>query len=479
MTDTETTSRDWTPIEGEYRALPARGITKETCEHWDYQVGEYQGKNCHIANVRDPSGEPIAQKLRMPGKEFPTLGNGKGMPLYGQWLCPPKGKHIVITEGELDALSMSQAFDLKWPVVSLPNGAPHAAKAIANAYEFLDGFDRIVLMFDMDTPGQEAAQEVAALLPPGKVCIASLKEKDANDVLQQHGPGALVRAFWDAPVWRPDGIRKVSDVREAFFNPPPISGIPYPWPEWNEVLGMMRLGTFVTFTAGTGVGKSTGLRELLHHALITHNEPCGALFMEESNVETMEYLVGIQLSKNISMDRTLASPEEIATAFDTIEAAPLYLYDHFGSSDVDNICNKIRYLVKACGVRWIFLDHISIMVSGLEGDERRTIDMAMTKLRTLVSELGCTIFAVVHLRKPQGDLGHEDGAQVSLGQLRGSHSIAQLSNVVVAFNKPEDDPNGPNVHPVCLKNRNHGGKKGPMGTLTYDRMTGRLSDCVF
>ncbi len=473
-----TTQKDWTPIAVDIRAVPGRGITKETCEAWGYGWSEYEGAQCHVASYRDEKGKLVAQKIRGAGKKFSILGSGKNMPLYGQWKFNA-GKHLVITEGELDCLSVSQAMDNKWPVVSLPNGAQSAEKAITNAYEWLDKFERIVLMFDMDTPGQEAAEKVAALLPAGKAAIAVLTAKDANEVLQNEGPAPLIRAFWNAPQWRPDGIRHAKDVKDAFLNPPEVRGIPYPWNEWNEVLGSMRLGALVTLTAGTGIGKSTLMRELLYHALVTHNEPVGALFLEEDNVETMEGLVSIRLEKNIAMDRKLASREETAEAFEFLEMKPLYLYDHFGSSEIDNVCDKIRYLVKACGVRWIFLDHLSILVSGLEGDERRTIDIAMTKLRTLVSELKCGMFCVVHLKRPGGDKGHEDGAEVHLGQLRGSHSIAQLSDAVVGLNKSEEDPHGCNVSPVCIKNRRNGGRKGPMGTLTYDRDKGRLTDCVF
>lgn len=468
----------WTPLQVSVRAVPNRGITAETCEAWGYGWGEYNGEECHVATYKDERGRVVAQKIRQRGKRFSVLGNGRDMPLYGIWKFGG-GKHLVITEGEIDALSVSQAMENKWPVVSLPNGAQSAERAIASAYEWLDQYERIVLMFDMDTPGQAAAEKVAALLPAGKAAIAVLPAKDANEVLQSEGPGAIIRAFWNAKQWRPDGIRHVKDLESDFLNPPAIKGIPYPWQQWNEVLGLQRLGSLVTLTAGTGIGKSTLLRELLYGTLVTHNEPVGALFLEEDNVETLEGLVSIHLSKNIMLDRSMATQEETKEAFDFIKSKPLYIYDHFGSSEIDNICDKIRYLVKACGVRWIFLDHLSILVSGLDGDERRTIDMAMTKLRTLVSELKCGMFCVVHLRRPQGDKGHEDGAEVHLGQLRGSHSIAQLSDAVVALNKDAKDPHGTNVSPVCIKNRRNGGRKGPMGTLTYDRETGRLSDCVF
>ena len=53
------------------------------------------------------------------------------------------------------------------------------------------------------------------------------------------------------------------------------------------------------------------------------------------------------------------------------------------------------------------------------GDERKAIDEIMTKLRTLVAETGICLFLVSHLRRSQGK-AHEDGAQISLGELRGS-----------------------------------------------------------
>jgi twinkle protein len=51
---------------------------------------------------------------------------------------------------------------------------------------------------------------------------------------------------------------------------------------------------------------------------------------------------------------------------------------------------------------------------------RKLIDVTMTKLRSFVEETGIGMLLISHLKRPQGDKGHEDGQQVSLGQLRGS-----------------------------------------------------------
>ena len=87
--------------------------------------------------------------------------------------------------------------------------------------------------------------------------------------------------------------------------------------------------------------------------------------------------------------------------------------------------------------RIVFLDHLSILMSGLDGDERRMIDTTMTRLRSLVERTGISLFLVSHLKRGHTDQGHEEGARVSLGQLRGSAAIAQLSDAVIALERDQ------------------------------------------
>jgi twinkle protein len=477
----ETKDRETSYLHGEFVGLPKRGLTVESCRFWDYQVtsGGY-GDPGHIANYKDQERRVIAQKIRRANKQFSIIGNGKDLPLYGKWLWYGKGtKSIVITEGELDCISVSQSFDHKYPVVSLPHGAASAVKTIQREYEWLSTFDKIVLMFDQDHAGKEATEAVAAMLPIGKVFVAALDAKDANEQLVKYGPASLVKAYWQASPWRPDGIVAASDLREAVLNPVRVPCIPYPWESLNERLGGLRQGELVTLTAGSGVGKTTLIKELAYDLLMTHGQSVGMLVLEENNPRTMEGLVGIHLSKNIVTDRTRATEEEIANAFDTITGHNLFLYNHFGSGSVDSILDRIRYLVRGCGVGWVFLDHLSILISGLDGgDERKQIDIAMTRLRTLVEELGCGLIIVSHLRRPEGDRGHEDGASVRLGQLRGSHSIAQLSDIVIGVQRHDDDTLLDAIELIVLKNR-WSGDRGSGGLLRYDRQTGRLTDQTY
>jgi twinkle protein len=152
----------------------------------------------------------------------------------------------------------------------------------------------------------------------------------------------------------------------------------------------------------------------------------------------------------------------------------LYLFDGFGSYDPDIIYNRIEYLATGLDTKIIFLDHLSILLSGLDGDERRIIDQTMTKLRSLVERTGITLFLVAHLKRTSGDQNHEEGARVTLGQLRGSAAIAQLSDSVIALERNQQAANGGSSTVVrVLKNR-FSGEVGVACHLDYD-----LSTCKF
>ena len=63
-----------------------------------------------IANYCNSVGQVVAQKIRTKDKKFYWLGDKSKAGLYGQHLWGEGGKRLVITEGELDALSVSQAW---------------------------------------------------------------------------------------------------------------------------------------------------------------------------------------------------------------------------------------------------------------------------------------------------------------------------------------------------------------------------------
>ena len=474
-------SKECIPFEDlEAVSLTKRCISKDTCSKFKYFSTAYKGKPCQVACYYDDSGNLVGQKLRFPDKSFAVLGSISNR-LYGSQLWA-SGKKIVITEGEIDCLTVSQLQGNKWPVVSIPNGAQGAKKAIEANLEYLGNFEEVILMFDMDDPGRKASEECAKILPAGKAYIANLPCKDPNECLSEGKGSEVLQAVWNAKPYRPDGIVSGTDLYEKCVTDIDDlkDSVEYPWVALQNKTKGARHGELYVFTSGSGMGKSTILRELEYYFGVHRGELCGIVALEESTRKTGMELMSIHLNKRLILDPEGTDEDERSRAFaETIGNGNFFLYDHFGSLDSGNLLSKLRYMIVSLGCKRIFLDHISIVVSGMDtdedGGERKAIDKLMTNLRSLVEETGATMFVVSHLKRPEKK-GHEEGAQVSLSQLRGSGAIAQLSDMVIGLERNQQGDN-PNVLTIrVLKNR-FCGDTGISGYLEYDPETGRLKDC--
>jgi twinkle protein len=469
-------------IESETCELERRHIREDICRKYGYGVGRYKGADVQVAPYYNAAGELVAQKVRTASKDFTVLGDGKqiGKLLFGANLWKSGGRRVVVTEGEIDALSVAQALGGTWPVVSIPNGAAGAAKSIKANLEWLESYEEVVFWFDNDEPGRKASVECAELLTPGRAKIIQVEAKDANDLLKAGKTKEIVNAVWEAKVYRPDGIINGADVWDDISHTVD-AGLAYPWPGLNRITHGARPGEIVTLTAGSGIGKSAICGEIAYHLAITHGQPVGYIALEENIRRSARRFVGIHLSKPIHLPGVNIPPDELRRGFDeTLGTKRFYLFDHWGSLDVENLMAKLRYLVKACGVKWAFLDHLSIVVSGadLEVDERRMIDNTMTRLRSFAEETEVGLFVVSHLKRVQGNKGHEDGIETSLSHLRGSQAIAQLSDLVVGGERDqqaEDDTERNTTTIRVLKNR-YSGETGVACSLRYNPDTGRLRE---
>lgn len=472
---------DLLPV-GSYQDLPTRCLSEAICRKFGYSVSQTNGRTVQLAAYRDQSNNVVAQKVRPKSKDdmFST-GDFKNVKLFGQHLWRP-GKRLVITEGEVDCLSYAEVTKGRWPVVSISSGAASAVRTIKRNLEFVEGFDEIVLMFDMDEQGQSAAEKVSDILTPGKCAIAQLPLKDANEMLVAGRVKELTEAVWQAEPRRPDGIINGKELWDEVSRPI-TDGVRYPWSKWNSTLFGIRPREITTLTAGSGVGKSTIVAEIAYQLGCNEASNVGYVALEEGLGRTGQRLMSLAINKPIHLPSDVTD-EERKQAFDaTLGTGKYLLYDHFGSLDSDNLLRKLTYMVTALDCKYLVLDHLSILVSGMDqeamshyGDERKAIDYTMTQLRSFTERTNVSLFVVSHLRRPGGDKGHEGGEKVYLSHLRGSAAIAQLSDSVVSISR--DMTNGDNrLDVTCLKNR-YAGITGPMGQLEYNTTTGRLTEVV-
>lgn len=465
-------------ISGEVKELSKRKIDFDTAQKFNYQTGSWFGRPCQIANYYNKDKQLVAQKLRYPDKTFQWLGDSKLSGLFGQHLWRDKGKMLIITEGELDCLSVSKINQNKFPVVSIKSGAQGAKKDIQKELEWIEGFDSVVFMYDQDEYGQKAAIECAKLLSPNKAKICTLPLKDANEMLMHNKIQELTNCIWSSKPYRPDGIVHGSDLWDDIQKEDNYITVKYPFDTLNIKTHGLRKGELVTITAGSGVGKSSFCRHVALH-LLKNNYSVGYIALEESIKRSALGIMGVELKKPLHLTREGIDVNLLKQTFkDTVGNGKFYLYNHFGSTVADNLLSKIRYLAKACAVDFVILDHLHMALSAIgdetTNDERKLIDYFVSKLRTLVEETGIGLILVSHLKRPEGNKGYEDGVQVSMNSLRGSASIGQLSDMIISLSR--DLQSADNIAQVNILKNRFSGETGKACDLYYDLATGCLNE---
>ena len=500
---------DFKVYRGQIQALDHRRIDTKPCRVYGYQTANIRDKDIEIANYFK-DGTLVAQHMRGPNKTFHWVGSPRGCELYGQHLWGRGGKKLVITEGEIDCLSVAQMQDCKWPSVSLPNGAAGAVRDIKNNLEFVNSFEEVILMFDMDEPGQQAAKAVADILPPGKAKIASLPYKDANECLVQGSSRAIIDAIWQARVYSPDEILHVSSIVDRSTEAVRTKVWPFPFKNLTRFLTGQRSGEITLYASGTGSGKSTFLRELSYNHL-KQGRSVGMIMLEESPEETMDDMISLIINKPVRKIRSTLmmnelldqmgeqkidldiiddlSDDEYATAKRELGETGLYIYDHLGNNAMANLMARMEYMAVSLGVDVIMLDHITAAAAGLMntsnkdieggGSERLIIDAMMRDMRSLCVRTGVHIDVVSQLKKT--DKAFEEGSRITMQDLRGSGALASVPNTVVALERDRQAPDTKTANTTTvrvLKNRLDG-RAGVASAIYFSHDSGRMEETEF
>ena len=464
------------PNLGDYLPLTARGISAETCKKMRYSVGSYfvKGeddnwvpKTAQIVHVTDQDGVPVASKVRMANKDFRYVGDTKNSGLIFQNIWPAGGLKLVICEGEIDALSVSQIQGNKYPVVSLPNGVDSAMDVCGRSRDYINSFKEVILMLDQDEAGAACARELTTLFPNAK--IASLPLKDPNEMLLAGRGKEIINAIFNAQPWSPDGIIKLSSLKEAMSKPVEW-GLPWGMPQLNALTYGRRAGELYFIGAGTGIGKTDWcLQQIVEDAKI--GEKTALFLLEQPVVETGKRLAGKLVGKmfHLPPDAGNYTQDELDSAVDDlINLYDVDLYDHFGGKDWEAISDNIRWL-STKGVKHFWVDHITALVAHAE-DERRAIEAMTEEMSSLCQECGINLYVVSHLATPEGK-PHEEGGRVMARHFKGSRSIAQWGHYMIGFerNTQAEDPFVKTVTTLrVVKDRYTGQATGSTILLGYD-----------
>jgi twinkle protein len=262
-----------------------------------------------FASEETPEGEKLAEKAGMVKflkiaraegkKEIWTLPAGVTDCLFGKRVTLPKSYPkgvVVITEGELDALSVAC---YGYHGVSVPRGAKAATADGKSAndqwieadFQWLANFERIYLWLDDDEPGRKAARDIAQRIGLERCFIVTTPagHKDANECLcAEVPPSEIAKAFDEAVTLDPANLQWAGQFEDKVFKRlfPPGGiepGVDLPWPfPWK-----IRPGEMTVWTGFDGHGKTVLLSQLMVHLAAAGERICTAS-MEVEPDKTLE-----------------------------------------------------------------------------------------------------------------------------------------------------------------------------------------------
>ena len=461
---------------GQSMAMPERRISLDTVKKYGVTVETVPNGHeafKHHYPYYDKGGKFIGTKARrISDKSFSTSGNMKDNVLFGQQLFKNEGRFVTVVEGELDALAAFEMLGSKFPVVSVSKGAAGAVRDFKNNLEWLEGFENVVICFDNDTAGREAADKCAQILSPNKARIVSLTAfKDASDYLTNNKVRDFTSEWWEAKTYRMTGIVTLEDAWGDFIKRGTEEIIPFP-----ESFGMLNhmmnggiaAGEITVLGALTSIGKTTMVNEIVYHFWKNTNKNIGCAFLEASKGEAVENLLTIHTGHNLSLeDRKNIDFDKLHT--DIITDGRILLLDHHGAVDSDELFVKLRAMVKGSGCEILVIDPMQAAVTS---NTNETIDDFMDRLLKLAKETDVSIIVVSHMRKPSLTNPHN----VNEYDLKGSGSINQIAfnTILLSRDKMAEDDYARNSTMIQVVKCRRTGMTGMAGWLYYNSQTGRL-----
>ena len=409
------------------------------------------------------------------------------------------------------------------PYVGLNCGTANAVDTFANNEKFVRGYEKIVLAFDNDEAtalerekkvkkGKEATDDVAAFLLSDNIFVAKYPNerndpdgfKDVRDMYDAGKIRDIYNMFSRAEDrYVPDKLISLSNITIENLRKKKKDGVPLPgFPGLYGLTRGPRTGELWTLTGPSGGGKSTISRKI-EYAIVdylrnmeiprldgwTDNEKVAIIRLEEDEEESVNSLYAEELG--VDAKAFVADPEHFLTEEQHMEIHnrwiaedKIKIFDHFGSIPTDQLIQKLKQMVFLDGCKWIILDHLSMVISGLKSDnERRDLDNIMTELAAFCKQYDVFILSISHMKRKEIQLPKDKDGNllpfwypVRKEDLRGSAALEQLSWVVLGV-EPEELPDRSRgrVRLVVLKNRPHK-KLGIADTLIMDEKTGKFSD---
>jgi twinkle protein len=229
----------------------------------------------------------------------------------------------------------------------------------------------------------------------------------------------------------------------------------------------LKRGRSYLLTGLEGIGKTELLHATVAHLCETDGDAnIGVLFFEEPPDDTLKKQAGYKLQRDCHTDDSSVTDQEVKNAYREAFKRPdrVHVVEHYGSEDHDILLSKIRFLVAACGCKYVFFDNITLMGAGRGSNKVDDLDYLSTRLEMLTKELNFVLIFI----------SHENANE----ETKDCKNISKVADVWINLKrdlKHENDFIRRIIHVTIFKNRQNW-KTGPAGRLIYDPETAVLSE---
>ena len=421
--------------------LESRGISSGTTEKYQITV-QTKNENVLVFPFLDAAGVMQFVKYRKTDfdREKDTAkewceANCKPI-LFGMYQCDPGDKTLIMTEGQIDSLSVAESGIEN--AVSVPTGK-NGFTWVPYCWDWLQQFETLIVFGDNENGSITLLDDMKRRF---RGTIKAVKQqdykgcKDANELLQKYGKEAVRRAVERAECVPVQRIIRLSDVKTVdLFSLPKIST---GFKTLDKVLaGGIYLGQTVIVTGKRGDGKSTFTSQILVNALdqgirvLAYSGELPDYFFKR----WMDFQAA---GKHNVIDRAAENgnisyfvTNEKISKIEEWYRERAYLYDNQSASDdeLEDLLQTIEKAVQQYGIQLVLLDNLMTALDvGMSVDLYRAQSKFVDKLVKMAKRLQVAVILVVHPRKNR--FGNDDTDEVS-----GSADITNKVDIVMTYKR--------------------------------------------
>jgi twinkle protein len=466
-----------------------RGISRETLAASGICQGHFNQNTLSIKFPYYKSGVVVNAKHRTLDKQFRQERNAEQCLYRYDAIASLDSDRVIITEGEIDALSLVEAgFN---DATSVPNGAPApGAKNYTKEFSYLESAEaifkhkkRVILAVDNDAPGKVLEQELARRIGVEKCWRVEYPSgcKDLNDVLCKHGQLIVAQTIYNAKPYPVEGIFTSADIHDLIvhqYEHGSQAGTSTGWLKLNPYY-TIKTGQLTIITGIPGSGKSNWLDAMMVN-LAQHNDWSFAVFSPENwplqrHAQSIlekwtrkTFVPGNGYSKHLSKQELQAGIEQIADRF-------YFLMPEESQMTIDSILEKVRVTIFRHGVKGIAIDPWN----EIEHDygnltETQYISNMLGKIRRFARLNDVHIWIVAHPQKLQKDKDTGKYKPPTMYEISGGAHWRNKADVGICVNRPDGSKDETEIIIQKVRFR----EVGQLGVVMfgYDRLTGVYTD---